>query len=115
MDKKIAGLAGVLAAATAVVPVQAAPAPQQLSRANAYADLLKPIPDAVAELKAADAAAREQTERQTQVAQYWGDGYYYHHHHHHHNNYWRRRRWHHHHHHHHWHHHHHHHHHWWGY
>jgi hypothetical protein len=118
MDKKIAGLAGALAIA-AVTPGEAATPEQPLSRANAYAELLKPIPNAAAELKAAEAAelekaAAEQAAPRTQLAQYWGyDGYYYHHHHHHHHDgYWRRRRYYYYYHHH---HHHHHHHHWWGY
>jgi hypothetical protein len=82
---------------------------------TSYAELLQPIPNAVALLKTADemeAAARAsqagEPGAQTQLAQYW----YHHHHHHHHNNYWRRRYYHHHHHHHHhWRYHHHHHHH----
>jgi hypothetical protein len=81
---------------------------------TSYAELLQPIPNAVALLKTAnelEAAARTskagESGAQTQLAQYWP-------HHHHHNNYWRRRYYHHHHHHHHhhwrYHHHHHHHH-----
>jgi hypothetical protein len=97
MDKKTAGLAGALAIGTFIAPAQATPPAQALSRANAYTELLKPIPNAVAELRAADAVAHEEAQRRqaaplTQLAQYWGDGgYYYHHHHHHHNYYWRRR------------------------
>jgi hypothetical protein len=123
MDKKVAGLAGVLtvssfAAAHAAVPAQTAVPAQAISRANAYAELLKPIPNAAEELKKADAATQAQAsqrkaEAKVQLAQYWGGdgGYYYHHHHHHHHHhhgyYWQQplyppRYHHHHHHHHHW-------------
>jgi hypothetical protein len=114
MDKKIAGLAGALAAA-ALTPAQAAPGEAPQSRANAYAQLLAPIPGAAAKLQALHEAERalgpsEAQAPQTQLAQYWGqddDDYWrwrrwrrWHHHHHHHHDYYGRPRWHHHHHHH---------------
>lgn len=118
MDKKIAGLVGAISALApmgAMGPAAAKIVADVLSPTS-YAELLQPIPNAVALLKTADemeAAARAskagEPGAQTQLAQYW----YHHHHHHHHNNYWRRRYYHHHHHHHHhhWRYHHHHHHH----
>ena len=94
MDKKVAGLAGALAV-SALSPGQASTPAQPTSRAQASAELLQPIPNAIEELKAADATARENAanrpaDPRVQLAQYWGNGYYYHHHHHHHNNYWGR-------------------------
>jgi hypothetical protein len=106
MDKKIAGLVGAISSIAAMTAVQAAPSPNvtEVSTARSYAELLQPIPNAVALLKVAKAAEAEQakteTEQDANVKLAW------HHHHHHH-------RYHHHHHHHHrYHHHHHHHHHW---
>ena len=113
MDKKTAGLASVLAVSSMAAAQAAIPA-RPVSRAAAYAGLLKPIANAAEALKAADAAARDQASRpngeaKVQLAQYWGDGggyYYHHHHHHHHHNWYPRYRYyqyhHHHHHHHHW-------------
>ena len=98
--KKIAGILGAAVAATAMTGATPSLA------ANSFAELLEPVPNAVAALKADDARVAEQSDGRFQVAQW------HHHHHHHHHRYWRR----HHHHHHHrfWrrHHHHHHHHHW---
>jgi hypothetical protein len=112
MDKKIAGLMGAVSALATMTAMEAARAQNvtEVLSARSYAELLQPIPNAVALLMAADAvnAARAKGEAgqnpNVKLAQY---GYDYHHHHHHH-------RWyhhHHHHHHHHWYHHHHHHHH----
>jgi len=91
-----------------------APAPVDVLQANSYADLLKPIPNAAATLRAVDEQAPTQsTDANIQLAQF------YHHHHHHHHGYYHhhhhgyfgppvvvvpRRRYHHHHHHHHHHH-----------
>jgi hypothetical protein len=110
MDKKIAGLVGAVSALATITAVEAARAQNvtEVLSARSYAELLQPIPNAVALLMAAEAAdaARAKPEAgqdpNVKLAQY-GD----HHHHHHH------RRYHHHHHHHRWfrHHHHHHHHH----
>ena len=95
MDKRIAGLLGAAAALTAVNSAQAATPTQEagLAPAASYRELLDPIPNAVAALKADNA---EQTgapaSGETRLA-------YHHHHHHHHR--WRRHHHHHHHHHHH--------------
>ena len=115
MDKKIAGLLGAVAALGSVDTTQAAtqpaPNPAETLRAASYADLLTPIPDAVALLNADDAARAQRTAESAdgvKVAQY-----HHHHHHHHHRRLFIIRRHHHHHHHHYrrYHHHHHHHHH----
>ena len=107
MDKKIAGVIGALTvlggANVATAEPARAPAVADVMEVNSYADLLQPIPNALALLQASDAALQAKKEASgedgdkanVELAQY-------HHHHHHH---WRR--WHHHHHH--WHHHHHHH------
>jgi hypothetical protein len=83
MDKKIAGLLGAAAALTTVsaanasVTVAAAdPAP-----AATYSDLLKPVANALALLRADDAARLQQQPARVQIAQY------HHHHHHHHHGY----------------------------
>jgi hypothetical protein len=93
MDKSLAGLLGVVS--VLAVPAHAATAlPPDLGaamRADSYADLLKPIPNALELMKVAAAAKVAPTELQleglatTQEVQYW---YYRHHHHHH---YYRRR------------------------
>ncbi len=86
MDKKIAGLLGAAAALGTFASSQAAPlqVPADALRANSYAELLEPIPNAGAILQAMD---REQgaasDEAQVMEVQY---GRYHHHHHHH----WRR-------------------------
>ena len=83
MDKKIAGLLGAVAALSTLGAVQAAPTPASTTdvlQANSYADLLQPIPNAAATLKAADENAQvASSEGQVQVAQM-----HHHHHHHHH-------------------------------
>jgi hypothetical protein len=92
MDKRIAGLLGAAAALTAVNSAQAATPTQEAGRAPAasYRELLDPVPNAVAALKADDAEQTGAPARgKTRLA------YHHHHHHHHH------RRHHHHHHHHH--------------
>jgi len=105
MDKKIAGLIGVVAtlgvcnAAEAATPVN--PEPTDVLHANSYADLLQPIPNALTTLQALDATSQPLADDHIELAQF-----YYHHHHHHHR--WHRAprivvvppRWHHHHHHH---------------
>ena len=98
MDKKIAGLIGAAAAVATVTGVQAAtPTPMTEPTAATYRDLLEPVPNALAALKAEDAGlAGRPAADGTQVAQV----VILHHHHHHHHRWWRRR-WHHHHHHHH--------------
>lgn len=101
MEKRIAGLLGAVATLGALNAAQAAPTPQapiEALRANSFAELLEPIPNAVSVLKVVDESpTAPSTEGNVQLAQY-----YYHHHHHHHHHFWRRWRHHHHHHHHHW-------------
>jgi hypothetical protein len=83
MDKKIAGLLGAVAALGSMNAAQAAPSPDptEVLRANSYAELLEPIPNAKALLRAVDEARPEPSAgANVQVAQY----YYHHHHHHHH-------------------------------
>src|SRR5207237_657283 len=78
MDKKIAGLLGAVAAVGALGTAQAsaAPAPSDVLKANSYADLLEPIPNAAKVLQALDEQAPPETEPKVQLAQW------YHHHHH---------------------------------
>ena len=84
MDKKLAGLVGVVGALTAIAPGQAAtPTLDDAMRAETYADLLRPIPNATALLAKSDAAATAEPE--VIGVQY----YYHHHHHHHHHRYYR--------------------------
>jgi hypothetical protein len=81
MDKRVAGLLGAAAAVTVVTGAQAAPAqPAQLTAASNYRDLLEPIPNAVALLKA-DEASRGQAAPAAKLERVQ----YHHHHHHHHN------------------------------
>jgi hypothetical protein len=93
MDKKLVGAIGAIAGlATLDSAAQATPAaaPAQPTGAKSFAELLDPIPNAVAALRAADATARAAREQQVndpagevQVAGYR-------HHHHHHHRYYRR-------------------------
>ncbi len=84
MDKKIAGLLGAAAAIGAVTGAQAAPAQQpQLAVPANYRDLLEPVPNALAMLKAEDAAQTHASPAaKVERVQY----YRHHHHHHHHHN-----------------------------
>ncbi len=110
MDKKIAGLAGAISALATMTAVEAARAQNvtEVLSARSYAELLQPIPNAVALLMAADAAnaARAKGEAgqdpNVKLAQYRSPpshptitslvsspsptiaGYHHHHHHHHH-------------------------------
>ena len=89
MDKKIAGLLGAAAAITTVTGAHAAPA--QLAPAS-YRELLEPIPNAAALLKADDQAREQMTPAaRIEKVQYYHHhhhhGYYHHHHHHHHGYY----------------------------
>jgi hypothetical protein len=95
MGKKIAGLVGAMVTLGALNAAEAAPiaspAPADILRANSFADLLEPIPNAAAQLRVVDESAPATSANENiQLAQY--------HHHHHHHHY--RRRHHHHHHHH---------------
>jgi hypothetical protein len=108
MEKKIAGLLGAVATLGTFGAAEAAtappPAPIDVLRANSFADLLEPIPNAATLLQAIDdSAPAASADGNIQLAQH-------HHHHHHHSQYRRyaprivvvpRRRHHHHHHHHH--------------
>jgi hypothetical protein len=91
MDKKIAGLLGAVGALATLDTAQATNAvdPTTVMQAQSYADLLNPIPNAAATLKAVDEAGGNGRMRIAENA---------HHHHHHHHQ--QRRRHHHHHHHH---------------
>ena len=81
MDKKIVGVIGAIAGLAAVDQVQAAPAATptpQAASPRSFGELLDPIPNAVAALRAADAVAAQ---NQMQVA---GMKHHHHAHHHHH-------------------------------
>jgi len=83
MDKKIAGLLGAVAAVSTMGTAQAAPTPNptETLRANSFAELLEPIPNAAALLQAVDEKSQAETaEGNVQLARY-------HHHHHHHHAY----------------------------
>ena len=90
MGKKIAGLLGAVATLGTFGAAQAAPtptpAPSDVLRANSFADLLEPIPNAAALLKAVDESAPAQpADSNIQLAQIViGVGHDHHHHHHHH-------------------------------
>jgi hypothetical protein len=86
MDKKIAGLLGSVAALGTVNAAQASPAlATDVLKANSYADLLKPIPNAADLLRVVDKdAPQPSTKADIQLAQA------HHHHHHHHHSYSRR-------------------------
>jgi len=89
MDKKIAGLLGAVASLGTFGAAEAAPAPAptDVLRANSFADLLEPIPNATALLQAIDESAPiRSAEGNVQVAQF----YHHHHHHHHHHSQYRR-------------------------
>lgn len=87
MEKKIAGLLGAVATLGAFGAAQAAPppAPSGVLKANSFAQLLEPIPNAAELLKAVDEQGpNPSAEANVQLAQY------HHHHHHHHHGYYRR-------------------------
>jgi len=89
MDKKIAGLLGAVATLGAMNAAQAAPnpAPTDVMRANSFADLLTPIPNASALLQAIDESApakpADPNIQEAQVVIGIGRGHHHHHHHHH--------------------------------
>jgi hypothetical protein len=90
MEKKIAGLLGAVATLGAFSAAQAAPspAPTDVLRANSFADLLEPIPNAAALLQAVDETApASSADENVQLAQLY---VYHHHHHHHHHSQYRR-------------------------
>ena len=91
MEKKIAGLLGAVATLGAFNAAQAAPAPNpvptDVTRANSFADLLEPIPNAASLLQAIDESAPAQSaDGNVQLAQFY---HHHHHHHHHHHGYYR--------------------------
>jgi hypothetical protein len=98
MDKKIVGVIGAISGLAALdqaaqATPAAAPSPD-LMNPRSFAELLDPIPNAVAALQSADAAAREkQAVSEQGTVQLAG----YRHHHHHHHRYYRWRHHHHHH------------------
>jgi hypothetical protein len=84
MDKRIAGLLGAAAALTTVTAAQAAAPAQTTAEPTSYRDLLNPVPNAVAALKADEAQTAQKSDEaanEMQVAQVF---YRHHHHHHHH-------------------------------
>jgi hypothetical protein len=88
MEKKIAGLLGAMATLGAFNGAEAAPAPApaptDVLRANSFADLLEPIPNAATLLKAVDESRpAPSADENVQLAQF----YHHHHHHHHHSQY----------------------------
>jgi hypothetical protein len=92
MEKKIAGLLGAVATLGAFGGAQAAPtpgpAPTDVLRANSFADLLEPIPNAAALLQAVDESTPvPSADDNVQLAQFY---HHHHHHHHHHHSQYRR-------------------------
>jgi hypothetical protein len=88
MEKKIAGLLGAVATLGAFNAAEAAPtpapAPSDVLRANSFAELLQPIPNAASLLQAIDESAPvPSADENVQLAQF----YRHHHHHHHHSQY----------------------------
>lgn len=86
MDRKIVGVLGAVTALAIPQAVQAkaipAPSATEILNVQSYADLLKPIPNAAARLRAADAASKAEG---VQKVQYYDNQHHHHHHHHHHN------------------------------
>ncbi len=96
MGKKIAGLLGAMVTLGALNAAEAAPmpspAPTDVLRANSFADLLEPIPNAVALLQVVDESGPASLANENiQLAQYHHHHHHYrrrhHHHHHHHHHY----------------------------
>jgi hypothetical protein len=88
MDMKIAGILGAVATLGAFNAAQAAPAPNpapsDVLRANSFADLLEPIPNAAKLLQAVDESApAPSTNENVQLAQLYIEHHHHHHHHHH--------------------------------
>ena len=81
MEKTFAKLIGAVAVLTSLDAAQAAqaPVPSEALRAQSYADLLEPMPNALETLIALDGQMQDRLTESVQVAQ-WHD----HHHHHHH-------------------------------
>jgi hypothetical protein len=86
MEKKIAGLLGAVATLGAFNAAQAAPtpspAPSDVLRANSFAELLRPIPNAAALLQAVDESAPGPSANENvQLAQLYIREHHHHHHH----------------------------------
>ena len=81
MHKTITGLLGAVAT-LGVAQAAPTPDPNDALKANSFAELLEPIPNATAVLNAMD--EKPATENNVQLAQFY-------HHHHHHHHHWRRR------------------------
>ncbi len=82
MDKKIAGLLGAAAALTTMTAANAA-TPAPALQATSYADLLNPVPNAVAQLIADDIARAARSHGgEMDVAQIRVEVDHHHHHHH---------------------------------
>jgi hypothetical protein len=94
MDKKIASLVGAMGALAASGQVQAAPAThldvEAAMQATSYADLLKPIPNAVELWKASASMPAPQVETTSDPAIIDVQDHHHHHHHHHHRRHHRR-------------------------
>lgn len=87
MDKKVVGLLGAAAALATVGGANATEVPgNPVNHAASYRELLNPVPNALAALKADDARRASSPAGTTRVAQgvYIGVGHHHHHHHHHH-------------------------------
>ena len=84
MNKRIAGLLGAAAALTTMSAAQAAVPPGELAPPSSYAELLAPVANASAALKADDARLAENSAGEVQLAQYYHHHYHHHHYHHHH-------------------------------
>ncbi len=86
---KVCGLIGAVAALTigSMQIAAAQPDPAEILQAQSFAELLRPIPNAMAALSAVEAqpAASGGGERMAQDYDY---GYHHHHHHHHHHHYY---------------------------
>jgi hypothetical protein len=88
MEMKIAGLLGAMATLGACNAAEAAPmahpAPAEILNANSFADLLEPIPNAVALLQVVEESGPiSSADENVQQVQF----YHHHHHHHHHSQY----------------------------
>jgi hypothetical protein len=92
MERKtglIAALAGVAALGTSAAQAASPTPPRESMAITSYADLLRPVPNAVEALKANDAVLREQARNAPAEVQQadWGNDHHHHHHHHHHDYY----------------------------
>jgi hypothetical protein len=91
MEKKIAGLIGAIAALGTLNAAAAAPVahvPIEVLKASSFADLLEPIPNAVALLRMVEEnAPLSSVDENLQQVQFY---HHHHHHHHHHHSMYRR-------------------------